>query len=420
MRRVTIPVVVLSMAVLAPLASASVATFRSNQNLTLTGLGGGQVRITLGSCVFDGSSTVCTIGGPFTGVGVGGTISFVLTYPGNGPSPVTASFASQSSDNLGPASLSSGSLVATLTENNGTTLIFNGELFFYVYQSQTCTGVPACIGGQVGFTPGATVTGLINGSFDTTPAIRTSLGVISASAFGAFNSIAPGTWIEIYGSHLATNPPARTWGGADFNGINAPTTLGGTTVTIGGQQAFIDYVNPAQINAQVPSGVGLGQQPVVVRTEGGSSTAYTIQVNPIQPGLLAPLVFQLSGRQYVVAVYPDGVTYVLPPGVTNAVPTKRARPGDTILLYGVGFGPVTPNIPAGQIVQQTNTLQSPFQVSFGGTPAQVSYYGLTPTFVGLYQFNVIVPNVAASDAVPLTFSVGTTGGTQTIVIAVGN
>jgi uncharacterized protein (TIGR03437 family) len=79
-----------------------------------------------------------------------------------------------------------------------------------------------------------------------------------------------------------------------------------------------------------------------------------------------------------------------------------------------------PNIPAGQIVPQTNTLADPFQVSFGGSPAVLSYSGLAPGFVGLYQFNVVVPNVAASDTVPVTFTLSGTAGTQTLYIAVGN
>ena len=68
------------------------------------------------------------------------------------------------------------------------------------------------------------------------PAISSG-GVLSATAFGGFTSVSPGSWIEIYGSNLATN--TRSWAGADFNGVNAPTSLDGTTVTIGGKSAFI-------------------------------------------------------------------------------------------------------------------------------------------------------------------------------------
>jgi uncharacterized protein (TIGR03437 family) len=40
--------------------------------------------------------------------------------------------------------------------------------------------------------------------------------------------------------------------------------------------------------------------------------------------------------------------------------------------------------------------------------------------MGLYQFNVVVPAVAASDTVPLTFTLNGVGGTQTLSIAIAN
>jgi len=90
------------------------------------------------------------------------------------------------------------------------------------------------------------------------------------------------------------------------------------------------------------------------------------------------------------------------------------------VLYGVGFGKVTPDIPAGQIVTQSNRLNGNFQASFAGTPATVNFSGLTGGYLGLYQFNVVVPQVAASDAVPFTFSLGGTPGTQKLIIAISN
>jgi uncharacterized protein (TIGR03437 family) len=249
------------------------------------------------------------------------------------------------------------------------------------------------------------------------PSIKTG-GVVTASAFGQFSSVAPSSWIEIYGSGLATG--SRSWTGADFSGVNAPTSLDGTKVTIGGQAAFIDYISPGQVNAQVPSNVGTGPMQMTITSSGVTSAAYIVTVNLSQPGLLAPLSFNVNGRQYAVALFPDGVTYVLPPGALSGVPSRRAKPGDTISFYGVGFGPVTPSIPAGQIVQQSNTLALPLQVLFGQSQATLSYSGLAPTAVGLYQFNVVVPNVADSDAIPLNFILGGVSGTQTLYIAVQN
>lgn len=243
-------------------------------------------------------------------------------------------------------------------------------------------------------------------------------GVVSASAFGQFTSIAPGSWIEIYGSGLAIG--SRLWAGADFSGINAPTSLDGTRVTVGGQAAFIDYISPNQVNAQVPSNVTTGPVQMTLTSGGVTTPPYTVTINSSQPGLLAPSSFLVNGRQYAVALFSDGVTYVLPPGAVPGVPNRRAKPGDTISFYGIGFGSVSPNIPAGQIVQQSNTLTQPLQVFFGQTPASLSYSGLAPTAVGLYQFNVVVPNVSASDAMPLIFKLGGVSGTQTLYVSVQN
>jgi uncharacterized protein (TIGR03437 family) len=241
-------------------------------------------------------------------------------------------------------------------------------------------------------------------------------GVVSASAFGRFSSIAPGSWIEIYGSNLARD--SRGWSSADFHGDSAPTSLDGTTVTIGGQAAFIDYISPGQVNAQVPSNVSTVPQPLIVTSDKGSSLAYTVTVNTTQPGLLAPASFNVGGNQYAVALFSDGATYVLPPGAIPGVPSRRAQPGDTITFYGVGFGSVVPNVSAGQIVRQSNTLVLSFQVEFGGIPAAVTFDGLAPGAVGLYQFNVVVPAVPVGDAVPLKVSLGGVPIAQTLYVAV--
>jgi uncharacterized protein (TIGR03437 family) len=410
-------------------ASAQTATYSNSlQNVTLTGLGGsggiGQSRVDWGGCAYDGTNTKCTVSGPYVGVGGGGTISIVLAYRGSGASPFTANSISAGSDlvTFGLTSGSSGTIAVSLTENTGATIAFlsNNFTFFYDF-SASCSGasVPPCAIGQVGLTPGAVISGPVHGTFDATPVIRTSQGVISASGYGGFSALAPGTWMEIYGTNLA-NVASKTWGSADFNGNAAPTVLGATTVSIGGQPAFIDYVSPTQVNAQVPSNIAPGSQPVIVSTPGGTSNAYPITVNVTQPGLLAPPVFNLSAGQYIAALFPDGVTFVLPPGSIPGVASARAKPGDTIVLYGIGFGTVKPDISAGQIVTQSNILNGNFQASIGGIPATVSFSGLTAGFLGLYQFNVVVPNVAAGDAIPLTFSLGGSIGTQKLLISVSN
>jgi uncharacterized protein (TIGR03437 family) len=246
------------------------------------------------------------------------------------------------------------------------------------------------------------------------PSIKTG-GVISASAFGALPAISPGGWIEIYGSNLAVQ--TNSWAGVNFTGTAAPTSLIGTSVTIGGAPAFIEYVSATQINAQVPSGVATGPQQLIVKTPAGSTAAYTVTVNAAEPGLLAPPSFNVGGTQYVVALFPDQSTYVLPPGAIPGVTSKRAQPGDVLTIYGVGFGAVTPAISAGQVVSEANSIPG-FQMMFGSTPATTQYAGLAPSAIGLYQFNVVVPNVPASDTTPLSFSLAGVPGTQTLFIAI--
>jgi uncharacterized protein (TIGR03437 family) len=243
-------------------------------------------------------------------------------------------------------------------------------------------------------------------------------GVISASSYGAFTSIAPGGWIEIYGSNLAAH--SRTWAASDFTGNNAPTSLDGTTVTIGGQNAFVEFISSGQVNAQVPSGISTGSQKVVVATGAGASTALSINVNSTEPGVFAPPQFKIGGIQYAGALFPDGKTYVLPVGAISGITSRPAKPGDTITLYGVAFGPVSPDSPAGMIVSGNNTLVTPVAITIGGLTASLGYQGLAPDAVGLYQFNVVVPNVAAGAAVPLTVTVGGTAIPQSLNIAVGN
>jgi uncharacterized protein (TIGR03437 family) len=417
------------LAFLSPRASAVTATYtNSSQNVTLTGLGGsngvGQTRVSWGSCVFDGNNTNCTISAPYTGVGGGGTISIVLSYPGNGISPFLFNSISPGNDlvQFAPFTVAGMSVAVSLQESIGANVKFIPNVQFnfnFHYSSATCTGVAAgsCGLGQVGLTPNATITGTVSGTFDATPVIQS---VISAGSYGGFSAVSPATWMEIYGTNLA-NVLSQTWASGDFNGNSAPTALGGTTVTIGGQPAYIDFISPGQVNAQVPSNIAAGPQPVVVSMAGGTGVAFTVTVNVTEPGLLAPAVFNLAAGQYVVALLPDGKTYILPPGVTNAVPTARAKPGNIIMFYGVGFGAVTPNIAAGQIVTQSNGFPSgTFQASFAGVPATVQFAGLVAGNVGLYQFNVVVPNVAASDTVPVTFSLGGTPGPQKLIIAIGN
>ena len=250
------------------------------------------------------------------------------------------------------------------------------------------------------------------------PAI-TSGGVVSASAFKSATAAAPGSWIEIFGSNLSTT--TREWAGADFSGSNAPTSIDGISVTVGGRPAFISFVSPTQVNAQVPDGVSIGSGvPVVVKNAAGDSDPVNITTADLAPAILAPPSFVVAGRQHAVATFAgtSTVTYVGAAGAIPGVTMRPARAGDVITLYGVGFGPVTPASVPGTIASGSSEVRGNVTVMIGTTPAVLQYKGLAPGFVGLYQFNVTVPSVAAGDQA-LVVSMNGTPVAQNLFVTIG-
>ncbi len=226
----------------------------------------------------------------------------------------------------------------------------------------------------------------------TQPFIRTAApGVITALGFGGAPSIAPGSWIEIYGENLSS--ATRAWTASDFTGNTAPTSLSGVTVSVGGIPAVVSYISPGQVNAFMPSTISTGSVQVTVSKGAQTSLPYSVTVNAVQPSLAVLPRTSEANSHYLTAVFPDFVTYVLPPGYTAAVPTSAGHPGDTIILFGMALGPVSPPIADGQIATQASTMVTLPTVSFQGAPATVTYAGLVPGALGLYQINVIVPNV---------------------------
>ena len=251
------------------------------------------------------------------------------------------------------------------------------------------------------------------------PAI-TQNGVVSASSFGGSTSIAPGSFIEIYGSNLAET--TRGWATADFSNGNAPVSLDGVIVAVDGKQAFVNFVSPSQVNVQVPAGISTsGSVPVLVNFKNQSSTVVRVNVSPLSPGLLAPGSFKVGDKQYVAAVHAATGAFVSGGNIPD-VPAAPAVPGETLIFYGVGFGPVNESsVPvAGKVVDGVTTLTASTSFRFGDVPGQVQFAGLAPGLVGVYQFNVVVPAGIANGDVPLNVTVNGDTLAQTLLIAVKN
>jgi uncharacterized protein (TIGR03437 family) len=199
------------------------------------------------------------------------------------------------------------------------------------------------------------------------------------------NTISPNAYVAIKGSGLATN--TRLWGASDFNGNNLPTNLDGTTVTINGKPAFVYYISPTQVNVLAPVDSSAGPVDVQLTFNGAASKAMSAPMQQI-----APAFFLFDGK-YIAARHADfslmGPT-TLYPGLTTP-----AKPGETVLLYGHGFGPTNPPAQNGQILSGAPVVTGNVIITIGGVDVTPDFAGLVAA--GEYQINVKVPDSVHGD-----------------------
>jgi len=257
----------------------------------------------------------------------------------------------------------------------------------------------------------------------------TITSVVSASAYGGYPYFGSGTWLEIKGANLADASDPRLkasnpgqWTASDFSGANAPTVLDGISVSINGKPAYVWYLSPGQINVQAPEDTATGNVSITVTNCNATSSAFTFARRALAPGLLAPSSFNIGGTQYMAATFASDGAYVLNTSAGSAlgINSRPAKPGDVIVAYGIGFGDVKPSILPGVIVGQPNGLTNPVTISFGTTPATLSYSGLAGNFVGLYEFYITVPASLANGDYQINVSQSGTKVPQTISLSVHN
>jgi uncharacterized protein (TIGR03118 family) len=214
-------------------------------------------------------------------------------------------------------------------------------------------------------------------------------GVQSAASFIA-GSVAPGEWVAIKGSGLS--PVSNSW---QVTGNTLPTQVSNVGVTVNGEAAPVSFVSNAQINVLVPSDIQTNSAQFQVTSNGLASTQTAVPVVPIAPGFFVIGTNSTTKANYVAATHADE-TLIAPPGLIAGVTTTAAHPGETIVLYGTGFGQTTPPMPNGQVVSSPLRLPTSPLISIDGISASVQFAGLVAP--GLYQFNVVVPqNVQTGD-----------------------
>jgi uncharacterized protein (TIGR03437 family) len=256
-----------------------------------------------------------------------------------------------------------------------------------------------------------TSTGGGSGTCTLSAPVITSIG--SLTDFGSLGIFNSGSWLEIKGTNLATG--TRLWEGRDFQGSNAPTSLDGTSVTINGKPAIMYYISGPQVNVQAPADAATGSVPVTVTNCAGTSAPVAAQKTALALGILAPASFNIGGKQYAVAQFAD-LTFVGNPNLIAGAPFRPAAPGDGITIYGIGFGEVTPSSAPGIIVAGLNSIDG-LTIRFGDKPATFSYGGLSPGVIGLFQFNIVVPDVPDGDS-QIRFNVRGTDISQTLYLTV--
>lgn len=242
-----------------------------------------------------------------------------------------------------------------------------------------------------------------------TPASNATTGIpvitSIANATSGATTLEAGSWVTIMGSNFASAP--TTWDSSIIGNV-LPTTLGGVTVAIDGRPSPISFVNQTQINALVPATTTLGNVSVVVSNQTGSSAPATAVLAISSPGLFT---FPQNQGRYAAATVIDSATsyeYLAPAGLLGGtVQSRAAKAGDSILIFGTGFGPTTtllnPELVASVAYPLAHTgsdIRAPLaQVTIGGQAAQVQFCGIISP--GVYQINATVPAGLASGDQPL-------------------
>lgn len=221
--------------------------------------------------------------------------------------------------------------------------------------------------------------------------------------FSTATTIQPGSWISIYGNNLGTTLPYALWNG-DY-----PTNLGGVSVKINGKPGYLYFASPTQINLQAPDDTATGSVPVVV-TNGNGSVTTTVTLSQFGPSFslldskhVAGIVLRFDGSGSL-----GGGTYdiVGPTGTSLGYKTVAAKAGDNLVLFGVGFGPTTPFVGAGQPFTGSAKINdtSNLKLLINNVSVTPAFAGLTSE--GLYQFNLTVPSGLGTGDVPLQAMVG--------------
>jgi uncharacterized protein (TIGR03437 family) len=221
-------------------------------------------------------------------------------------------------------------------------------------------------------------------------------GIVNAASQRLGAGIAPGSYISIYGTDLATTSGV-------FASPYLPLSLASVSVSFdsanGSFPGRIHFVSPGQVNVFVPWELQ-GQTSTKIKVIWTFDTNYwtglvTVPVSPYSPGIFA--VTDAAGAL-----------------VNAANPAKR---GGSIVIYANGLGPVDIQPATGEpsSASLSSSKASP-TVTIGSATGQLIFSGLTPASIGLYQVNIGIPATAPSGTQTLTLTIGGQSTTMSIPV----
>ena len=284
----------------------------------------------------------------------------------------------------------------------GTTAVLHGNVLaavsISVLTGATLDGRALAQSGAVTVdTGGASNVGIPAGSSSSAPVIfpvnttNNSTGTVNDASY--VPSAVAGSIAAVFGSGLSV--------GLSSPEISTPlaTVLAQSSFVIGGRAAPLYYASPGQVNLQIPwEMVGQTGAAITATVAGVASNTQLVNLVPFSPGIFT---MNMTGAG-------QGAILIATTAQLAAPGTPAAR-GGYVAIFCTGLGPVTNTPPSGSPASSaplsfsTNTPT----VTIGGLSTIVSYSGLAPTLVGLYQVNAIVPaGVIPGNAVPVTIAVG--------------
>ncbi|MGA2591262.1 MAG: TIGR03118 family protein [Bryobacteraceae bacterium] len=294
-------------------------------------------------------------------------------------------------------SLVTGELQGTLNDTTGQSIAMPG-LWSLNFGGGAHSEDPGTLYFTAGISGGASygpvyAHGLL-GSIQPIPSFEAS-GILNAGSF-LVGDVAPNTWVSIKGAALAPLPVNWT-----VTGTTLPTETGGVGVTVNGEAAPVSFVSNTQINFLMPADIDPGPVQIQTTNNGLTGAAVSATAQAVAPSFFTIGTNTTNGHIYIAATHANG-SLIGPTGLISGVTTTGAAPGETIVLYGTGFGATNPATPNGQTIPVALPLPAPPTVVIGSVEAEVTFAGLVGP--GLYQINVKVPpSLTAGDQIAIAF-----------------